>query len=245
MKIYTYYENINFNEQNELLELWKASWKSKGFEPIVLGIEDAKKSEDYDSFCKKMKLIYKKVTQKELKPYGLSCFVRWLAYSTVEDKESRFLVSDYDVINSGKWKTWHPITNKLHFYDADCPCLASGTPKEFKELCNAFFEVTMKRIGILKKKADHYHDQEFFTYNCMEQNNSEVEELWIKYNMFFSRRRCEDVAPFGTNCDEKVRAFHISHHNTHVIKDMYPEKYKNLADDKVRIEIVKEILKSQ
>lgn len=242
MKIYTYYEDINFNKQNELLELWKLSWEKEGFEVGVLGLEDAKKSKDYDVFCEQMRSIFKIITGKELSSYGLSCFARWLAYSTIEDKDSRFFVSDYDVINSGKWKTWHPITNKLHFYDSACPCLASGNPKEFKKLCDAFFNVTMSRISRLKHEANHYHDQEFFAYNFVLDRNPSAEQLWIKYNMFFSRRRCEDVAPFGTDCDNKVRAFHISHQNTNQIKSENPEKYQNLSTDEARIKIIRNIL---
>lgn len=242
MKIYTYYEDINFNKQNELLELWKFSWEKEGFEVGVLGLEDAKKSKDYDVFCERMRSIFKIITGKELSSYGLSCFVRWLAYSTIEDKDSRFLVSDYDVINSGKWKTWHPITNKLHFYDVDCPCLASGNVHEFSQLCDAFFDVTMHRLAILQAKANHYHDQEFFMYNFMLKHHPNAEQLWIKYNMFFSRRRCEDVAPFGTDCDDKVRAFHVSHHNAYQIKSKNPEKYQNLSTDEIRLKIMKDIL---
>lgn len=242
MKIYTYYEDINFSQQNELLELWKLSWEQEGFEPIILGIKDAKKSSKYSEFCEKMRFIFKKITNKKLSAYGLSCFVRWLAYSTVENEEERFFVSDYDVFNSGKWKTWHPITNKLHFYDAACPCLASGNAQEFGQLCDAFFDITMERLDVLQAKANHYHDQEFFMYNFMPQENVNAEELWIKYNMFFSRRRCEDVAPFGTDCDKKVRAFHVSHHNTTMIKDKNSEKYQNQNLNQVRLSIVKDIL---
>jgi len=242
MKIYTYYEDINFKQQNELLDLWKISWEKMGFTPIVLGLEDARKSPRYEDFCKKMKFIFAKITGKKLSNYGLSCFVRWLAYANIEDKESRFFVSDYDVINSGKWQTWHPITNKLHFYDSACPCLASGNAQEFNQLCNAFFDVTMNRLTTLQDKANHYHDQEFFMYNFMANHNPNTEALWIKYNMFFSRRRCEDVAPFGTDCDNTVRAFHISHNNTHTLKSENPENYQNLNIDESRIKIVKNIL---
>ena len=76
----------------------------------------------------------------------------------------------------------------------------------------------------------------------MHKDNTDAEKLWIKYNMFFSRRRCEDVSPFGTDCDNRVRAFHISHNNTQHIKNKNPEKYKNKSLDEVRISIVKDIL---
>ena len=55
MKIYTYYEEINFPQQKELLELWALSWQEMGFEPITLNINDAKKSPEYDLFVDKMR----------------------------------------------------------------------------------------------------------------------------------------------------------------------------------------------
>ena len=115
MKIYTYYEEINFPQQKEMLELWRESWSKMGFETIVLGEEDAKKSPDYDLFVRKMQFIFNEITGQELSSYGLSCFVRWLAYSTVENKQEKFLVSDYDVINSGGWKTSDPLIDGLTF----------------------------------------------------------------------------------------------------------------------------------
>ena len=124
MKIYTYYENINFKQQDELVELWKESWTNNGFDPIVLSLEDAKKSEYYDEFVYQLKALSHEVTGHPLTNYGLSCYLRWLAYSTQEETES-FLVSDYDIIN----KQFTPVKlnepkDRLCFMDGKCPCLA-------------------------------------------------------------------------------------------------------------------------
>ena len=245
MKIYTYFEEINHPQQYELIKYWKISWEREGFQPIVLGLQDAQQDPRYQTFCEKMNLISSEITGKHLTPYGLSCFVRWLAYSTVANNSERFLVSDYDVINSGKWKTWHPITNNLHFFDNDCPCLASGNAGEFGELCRVFFDVTMQRMSYLKTKGCsmvHYHDQEFFQYNMMHKYNKDFQNLWNTYNISFSRKRCEDVAPFGSDCDSKVRAFHISHHNTKEIQSRHPDRYNNSNPAQTRIEIIKTAL---
>lgn len=243
MKIYTYYENINFKKQNELLDLWKTSWENMGFEAVVLSSKDAKLSEDYDEFCKKMQFIFKQITGKNLGRYGLSCFVRWLAYSNIQNDGSRFFVSDYDVINSGKFTPYDPTLDKLHFYDADCPCFAFGNPIEFSNLCDAFFDVTMQRLQTLKQKANHYHDQEFFMYNFISKNNPGAPFLLEKYNMFLSRNRDRDIAPLVPEKDqESVRAFHISHHNTRMIKNKNPKNYHNQDLNDIRISIVKNIL---
>lgn len=238
MKIYTYFEDINHFGQEKLLELWKESWQRQGFEAIVLGEKDAKKTEEYHQFLKQMKFIFQKTTGKKLSNYGLSCFTRWLAYSTVQDKEERFFVSDYDIINSGRWKVDQPISKKLHFLDADCPCMASGTAEQFKKISEAFFEVTMNRIEHLIKIVDHYHDQEFFKFNFMEHFNSEAKQLWKKYNAKFSRNPKRDVDLLRPKEFQTCRAFHISHYCVATIMEQEPEKYKNKKLDEARVEII-------
>ena len=239
MKIYTYYEEINFSQQKEMLELWSKSWAQMGFETIVLGEEDAKKSPDYDLFVAKMQFIFNEITGQELSSYGLSCFVRWLAYSTVENKQEKFLVSDYDVINSGGWKTSDPLIDGLHLFDGACPCMASGTALDFKNLCDLFFEITVKRIDTLKEQANHYHDQEFFLYNFVDKFNKDSKSLKEKHNITLTRKRNEDVAPF---LPALPRAYHVSHHNVDMLMKKYPEKYGTMEDSQVRIEVIKEIL---
>lgn len=55
MKIFTYYENINFKHQDEIVQLWKKSWEQQGFEAIVLTLEDAKKNPYYEEFTTSVK----------------------------------------------------------------------------------------------------------------------------------------------------------------------------------------------
>jgi len=246
MKICTYYENINgphFKEQDNLLDLWKSSWESEGFEVIILGIDDAKKSPIYEDFCEKMRYIFHETTGKNLGHYGLSCFLRWLAYSTLENQDEQILVSDYDVINTGLWKTWHPLTNKLHFLDSFCPCMASGSPRQFKVLCDAFFEVTMDRLGTLKSTVNHYHDQDFFAHNFSPRNNPESKSLWIKYGFYFDRSK-DAVCPYDNKYDN-TRAFHVSHRNCDVFKNKFPKEAGDLSLDEIRLYICRKILKNK
>jgi hypothetical protein len=242
MKIYTYYEEINFPQQKEMLELWRKSWTQMGFEAIVLNQQDAKKSPDYDLFVRKMQYIFQEITNQELTPYGLSCFVRWLAYSTVSDQEEKFLVSDYDVINSGGWKTSDPLIDGLHLFDDACPCMASGTAKDFKKLCDLFFEITILRLPKIKEQANHYHDQEFFLYNFVGKFNKDSETLKKQYNITLTRKRNEDVAPWFP---DPSRAYHVSHHNVEILMKKYPKKYGSMNDSQARIKIIKNILDNQ
>ena len=193
MKIYTYYQNINHSKQNELIDLWKISWSRHGYKPIVLTLKDAKKHSYFQTLNTEMRRIYNKITDKQINDYGMSCWFRWLAYATQADE--KFYVSDYDAINVN-----FPITepnNKLHLMDFACPFLASGTPKQFENLCKAFVEVSNQRIDILKQKTDHYHDQEFFQYNFMPNFNDSVENLRNEHDILMTRNRHE----LGGNID--------------------------------------------
>ena len=260
MRIYTYYTNIRFRDQDELIHLWKESWERMGFEAIVLNEKYAQRHPDYQDFIDKIRFIHSKVTGKPIKLYGLCCYVRWLAYAMVGRDEDpttpamneRFLVSDYDVINNG-WEPSYFSSEKMHFFDEACPCLVYGSSIEFDLLCRAFFDITMMRLEDNIKILDKgYHDQNFFINNFTKQNNLTVEKLLKKYNMVMTRNPDEHVAPFNPDKKQNCKAFHISHNNTGKIVDIYPEKY-NLSDykhrgqclNKARIEIIKEIFKDQ
>ena len=250
MKIYTYYQNINYSKQNELIDLWKISWSRQGYEPIVLNLQDAKRHPYFDTLNTEMRRIFKEITNKEIGDYGMSCWFRWLAYATQEDE--KFYVSDYDAININ-----FPITepsNQLHLMDNACPFLASGTPKQFENLCKAFVELSNQRIEILKQQADHYHDQEFFQYNFMPQNNDSARDLRNQHDILMTRNRhelggyidpVENKILAGPNIgyieNEKYGVLHVSHQNIGILQEKYTQ-YKNQDASKLRIDIIKYLL---
>lgn len=253
MKIYTYHEEINFEFQEELIELWKKSWSKQGFEPVVLGVKHAQQHPYYETFCENMKIMFKMLTGDSLSKYGLSCYTRWMAYAT-QNKQYHdsapvngefFYVSDYDVLNTGRWKPSQHVSSQLHLLDHACPCLSTGTSKQYETLCYTFYDVTMNRYDHLKPIVTHYHDQEFFMYNFASQYNAECEDLKQKYDILLTRDRDNDVAPYDPTIETPLlRAYHVSHQNTHAIRDMFPSKYKHMTLEQSRVEICKEILNS-
>lgn len=250
MKVYTYYQNINHSSQNELIDLWKISWSRQGYEPIVLNLEDAKKHSYFETLNTEMRRIFKEITGKQIGEYGMSCWFRWLAYAT--QTEEKFYVSDYDAINVN-----FPIIeaeNKLHLMDNDCPFLASGTPKQFENLCKAFVDVSNNRTKVLKEQANHYHDQEFFQYNFMPQYNDDYKQLRNKHNILMTRNRyqlggCIDpvenkilAGPYiGYIEIKKYKVIHVSHENTKILQKKY-NKYRNQDEGKLRIDLIKNLL---
>ena len=238
MKIYTYYQDINFFGQRELIDLWKISWSRHGYEPIALNLEDAKKHPYFETLNSEMRRIFREITNKEIAEYGMSCWFRWLAYATLADE--KFYVSDYDAINVN-----FPITepsDKLHLMDFDCPFLASGTPTQFENLCKAFVEVSNQRIEILKQQTDHYHDQEFFQYNFMPQNNDSAEDLRNKHNILMTRDRTKFG---GSDLSANLLVYHVSHYMTDVTLATIKSyaKYKETYDERARAMIIRDILK--
>jgi hypothetical protein len=161
MKVYTYYEDLNWEEQNGLLNLWTTSWKQNGFEPIILSQENAKLHPFYETYINELKKLSVSICNKELHQYGLACWLRWLAYAT--QPEEKFYVSDYDVINH----SFSPIepNDELHFLNGCCPCAASGTAKQFETLCYNFIEFSKNNLenirGIfIKNNFVWFHDQD-------------------------------------------------------------------------------------
>ena len=253
MKIYTYYQNIKFKQQNELLDLWKISWSRKGYEPIVLNLEDAKKHSYFETLNTEMRRIYKEIANKEISSYGMSCWLRWLAYAT--QTEEKFYVSDYDAINVN-----FPITepnDKLHLMDHACPFLASGTPKLFEALCKAFVEVSNERIEVLKQHTKHYHDQEFFQYNFVRKFNESAEGLMHKYNILMTRDRRKTGGFYdpvlkqitaGPNIGmvdlEDYEVAHIAHYNSGVMLEKYSQLKDQYSKESLRVGMIKDILNS-
>jgi hypothetical protein len=250
VKIYTYYQDINRNSQNELIDLWKISWSNHGYEPIVLNLQDAKKHPYFETLNTEMRSICKEIAKKEINDYGMSCWFRWLAYATQADE--KFYVSDYDAINVN-----FPITepsDKLHLMDFDCPFLASGTPSQFENLCKVFVEVSNERMEILKQQASHYHDQEFFQYNFMPQKNDSAEYLRNRHNILMTRNRNKiggEIDPVENKIfagphikyieKEKYGVVHVSHQNIINVQEKYAQ-YKKHDPSKLRIDIVKKLL---
>lgn len=250
MKIYTYYQNIKFKQQNELIDLWKISWSRQGYEPIVLNLEDVKKHPYFDTLHTKIKEFAIKLGNYKISNYGMSCWLRWLAYATQSDE--KFYVSDYDAINVN-----FPITepkDKLHLMDNACPFLASGTPKQFENLCKSIIEITNQRLEILKSQTNYCHDQEFFQYNLMPRFNSSAEELRDKYNILMTRTRQKIGGYFdpvenkifanphiGYIENQKYGVVHVSHQNIINVQKKYTQ-YKKQNADRLRVDFIKNLL---
>lgn len=234
MNIYTYYQNINFSNQVDILNLWNKSWVDNGFNANILSIEDAKKSVFYNDFINELNDINIQISGKKMTMYGMSCYLRWLAYSTLETNEM-FYVSDYDVINNGFQSVDEPI-DKLNHLGGHCPCFARGTPSQFFSFCNDIIKISKQYISELKEKYNenkcvHYNDQEF-----LHLNKNIIIDL---YHVVNNRKYISQYDYFDDDIMNK-NLIHVSHSSIYKIKNV--DEFKNNNDCENRIIVIKNIL---
>lgn len=96
MNVFTYYEPTPLLGQEYLLACWQDSWRAKGWNPCVLGADDARRHPLFQAYNKAIK-SFPTVNARE---YEEACWRRWLAYSVASDEHVESIVAtDYDVIN--------------------------------------------------------------------------------------------------------------------------------------------------
>jgi hypothetical protein len=95
MNIYAFYEKIDNEidaEYQKIIEIWKNSWRSNGWNPIILTLEDSKKHPDFQNFYN----IINKYSSIHQKQYIDMCYLRWLAIANLGG-----WYTDIDMINFG------------------------------------------------------------------------------------------------------------------------------------------------
>lgn len=125
--IHTYFEDIqtkDAKEQRAILEYWQQHWREQGWEPRVLGREEAKQHPLYREY-------YKEVVSRptvNAPDYEAACWLRWLAMSVVGGG----YLTDYDVLGFGY--TAESPTG-LTFFDPSCvPCFVLGRRVDYEDL---------------------------------------------------------------------------------------------------------------
>lgn len=235
MKIYTYYEDINFNFQDKMIDLWKKSWEQHGFEAVVLTLEDAKKNPYYEEFVTNLKYLNTEIAGKDIGPYELSCHVRWLAYSIQEDTDA-FFVSDYDVINKNfNSSDINEPLDKILFLDGYCPCFVYGTAQQYLKFCKDIIECSHKHKESSKQqyainKSIYYHDQEFLSINHEK----------LDYN-FCPSGKYVRFYEHGNEQMKDFNLFHIAHRSAKEAKLNFPE-LQSIHSEQLRIDFIREIL---
>lgn len=235
MNIYTYYENIGFKKQDELLKLWKNSWATKGFTPIIIGRDDAKKSCMYHDYYDFVQSIHKKCSGRHLPEngYWLAAQLEIVAFTTLP--EEPFYISDYDIINNDFYYKEQSL--KLYWRDSCCSCFASGSGSQWLQY--VLFLLDNEDIILqwcLNEKErtgrTEFGDQDFLIAVEKEGLKNEI------FNMSRTKGICEKYFPD----EEEYKLYHLSHNNMHQIKQRFPDLYKGCTQDDMRIQVAKKIL---
>lgn len=209
MKIYTYYNDVGFPLQNELISLWSKSWSRLGFEPIVLNLNNAESHPYFKEFFEQIVAIHNTI-MPNVHPksigYNISCHMRWLAYSSKIDNKYCFF-SDYDVINMNLDSDNTVIdklkTNNIHFLDNHCPCIAIGKTGFCEQFCRDIINLSFKNIRDKDVSTESYHDQSFIVHNKHILNNkykfSKNIELWKHIKHFSHHSMSEETKKIRKN----------------------------------------------
>lgn len=104
--VISYYSSVNgmqFSKQSfDLLDLWKKNWQTKGWNPIILDEEYAKKHPIFDKISiKDFSNVLHSHTTNLPTEYVMQCYLRWLAYHNYIINHGKVLWADYDVYNKG------------------------------------------------------------------------------------------------------------------------------------------------
>lgn len=193
MKIHTYYEFIDdqYEPQDRIIDVWRRSWAAKGWEPVVLGPEVARRHELYYAI---ETLGDRWLLNSVLKPaYALACYRRWMAYEIACEDVLRW--SDYDVMNAD-----YPVPSDpngirdvggLWLADDDAvPCVGGATKDALRSLNRMF-----RNVALLRKAG----------VNCIRDDLNDM-NLIRDYGAF----RCADLVSFPGDPEKPL--VHFPHH---------------------------------
>lgn len=164
--VFTFYNRVpQLKPAGELIELWRESWSRNGWNPVVLGLNDAQKHPLYADYVEGIKSKAKSINPGD---YDLMCWVRWLAL----DVMGGGLMTDYDVINRNlKQNDLEPapvivyagVENKpeqfngLRVYEiSKVPCCVSATQEGATQLVQSIHAMP-------QNEGAHYSDMYWFT----------------------------------------------------------------------------------
>lgn len=155
MKVYTYYEKINTSSFQQLINLWKESWETNGFEPVVMTEKNAQDHYLYDEFSNKIK-TFPSVNKQG---FDYHCFMRYLAVSSIDDEY--ILSTEPDVINYSLSVDMARGMKRdsLTQYSA-VPACHYGTRKEYEEFCINILNHNITEKDNYKGRP-HFSDQDF------------------------------------------------------------------------------------
>jgi hypothetical protein len=233
MKIYTYFEEINYIRQKEILKCWEKTWKNHGFETFILSRSDAEKHPLFITLCSKLDeknlLFFGKKFSDTLNrdaSFHLASIIRWLAWAHIVKEPS--IVGDFDILNNG-FILDEPIEDNLIFRDEMCLSLSSGNGNHFENFIKCLIEnldTFYKETNMVEdnKNRGFFHDQDFIYQMCRSKNIAYFEK---EYNFRFSRYPVKNYDFFDKKM-KNTKLLHVSHFCiNHIFKKHIRENLQN------------------
>ena len=148
-KVACFYNKLNSNDKTKaftqqcfpLIDYWKKSWESNGWEAHVL-TEDYVKDEKYYTDLKFYNFSESVLCKYSLDfdcEYTRACYMRWLAYYKFAKEHGIIYWADYDVINYG-FVPDNNIPDK-NFRLSECSCAGKLNVFGGKKILDTFVEV--------------------------------------------------------------------------------------------------------
>jgi hypothetical protein len=238
MRIYTYYEDINFKFQNQLIELWQRSWHKQGFTPIILHREDAKKSPLYQEYYDFVQSVHESSVGQTLteKEYCLAAQLEIVAFHTIKTPA---YISDYDMINNG-FEIGEQLESMVHWRNDACSCFASGDTLGWYKYIKFLMQNKRCIVDWCKKTHQnssriYFHDQDFLVAIRQKGMDENIYKMYRDLNVSGA-----GYDPYGKNI---CKVIHISHNNIYEIKQKYVE-YKNENNEYLRALFAQQIIKN-
>lgn len=236
MKIYTYYENINFKLQNELLDIWQKSWRQHGFEPILLSRDDAKKSCFFQEYYDFVQRVHEKSVHKILPEngYWLAAQLEIVSFHTIEEPS---YISDYDMINNG-FMPGETLESTVHWRNDACSCFASGDKYGWGKYIKFLFDQEQRIINWCQNESKRTGRTEFGDQDFL----LAVKQLGINNKIYIMSRNLNILGAKYVPGEVNIcKIPHLSHNNMSEIQQKYP-KYANHSRDQIRVISALEIL---
>jgi len=118
------------DDERALVGLWETSWKTLGWEPVLLTPESLGRDPETARLMKK----FSRLPSRNKRHLDMWCFARWLAVANAGGG----VMSDYDVINYDL-RPFDP--GELTIHSSTVPCLVSGSREEFLRAVQWFDEL--------------------------------------------------------------------------------------------------------
>ena len=157
MRVYTYYENINFTHQSKVIEMWINSWAKHNFHPIVLNENDARKSHLYESYSLKIRSF----PSVNAPGFDYHCFMRYLAVLASCSSDDIIISTEPDVMNYNLYPEDVKQMKKINMIQYSVvPALHVGDKEGYVNFCNKLLDHNMSDHDNFMGRP-HLSDQDF------------------------------------------------------------------------------------